>query len=66
MIYSSKGEGGERTMRIFGTRLCKLCAGGLTLMVVVSMFAASGIYDFTLPSIDGNPAPLSSYKGRVV
>lgn len=53
-------------MRIFGTRLCKLCAGGLTLMVVVSMFAASGIYDFTLPSIDGNPAPLSSYKGRVV
>jgi glutathione peroxidase len=35
-------------------------------MAVVSMFAASGIYDFTLPSIDGNPAPLSSYKGKVV
>jgi len=53
-------------MRISGTRLCKLCSGGLALMAVVSMFAASGIYDFTLPSIDGNPAPLSSYKGKVV
>jgi len=31
-----------------------------------SLFAASSLYDFTLPSIDGAPTPLSSYKGKVV
>jgi len=31
-----------------------------------SLFAASGIYTFTLNSIDGNPAPLANYKGKVV
>jgi len=30
------------------------------------MFAASSVYDFNLTSIDGKPAPLSSYKGKVV
>src|SRR5580698_9381333 len=28
--------------------------------------AASSVYDFTLPSIDGDPTPLSNYKGKVV
>jgi glutathione peroxidase len=32
----------------------------------MTAFAASGIYDFTLNSIDGAPAPLSAYKGKVV
>jgi glutathione peroxidase len=31
-----------------------------------SLFAASGIYTFTLNSIDGNPAPLANYRGKVV
>jgi glutathione peroxidase len=31
-----------------------------------TLFAASSIYDFTLPSIDGKPAPLANYKGKVV
>ncbi|MGA9385667.1 MAG: glutathione peroxidase [Candidatus Sulfotelmatobacter sp.] len=31
-----------------------------------SLFAASGIYTFTLNSIDGQPAPLANYKGKVV
>jgi glutathione peroxidase len=44
----------------------KLRAGGMILMVAGSMFAASGIYDFTLPSIDGRPMPLSTYKGKVI
>jgi len=35
-------------------------------MVAGSMFAASSIYDFTLPSIDGKPMPLSTYKGKVI
>ena len=29
-------------------------------------FAASSVYEFTLNSIDGAPAPLSSFKGKVV
>ncbi len=51
---------------------------GLALVAVVAMVtaalgtlmmagaAASSVYDFTLPSIDGDPTPLSNYKGKVV
>src|SRR5438067_8770654 len=39
----------------------------LTGLVMTAMaFAATSIYDFTLNSIDGAAAPLSSYKGKVV
>lgn len=30
-----------------------------------SLFAASSIYDFTMPSINGQETPLASYKGKV-
>src|SRR5277367_119044 len=41
------------------------------LMVVfclmsAALFGASSLYDFTLKSIDGAPAPLASYKGKVL
>jgi glutathione peroxidase len=39
---------------------------GLTLTLAGSLFAVSSIYDFTLPSIDGKPIPLASFKGKVV
>src|ERR1700739_867581 len=39
---------------------------GLALTMAGSLFAASSIYDFTLPSIDGKPTPLASFKGKVV
>src|SRR5467141_1335106 len=35
-------------------------------MLTSSAFAASSVHEFTLPSIDGAPAPLSAYKGKVV
>ena len=35
----------------------------LTMATVLS--AASGLYSFTLNSIDGKPAPLADYKGKV-
>ena len=38
----------------------------LTMIPVVPLTAASSIYDFTLPSIDGKATPLSDYKGKVV
>ena len=39
---------------------------GVLLIMATSLFAASGIYSFTLNSIDGKPAPLADYKGKVV
>ena len=39
---------------------------GVLLTVAASLFAASGIYTFTLNSIEGKPAPLADYKGKVV
>src|SRR6267154_2081967 len=39
----------------------------LLLLCVPLMFAATkSIYDFTLTSIEGQPAPLADYKGKVV
>jgi len=39
---------------------------GLVIIMAGSAFAASNIYDFTLPSIDGKPMPLGDFKGKVV
>jgi glutathione peroxidase len=47
-----------------------LLSGALLIMagltIAGSLFAASSIYTFTLNSIDGKPAPLANYKGKVV
>jgi glutathione peroxidase len=40
--------------------------GLVALLMSVSVFAASSIYEFTLPSIDGKPLPLANIKGKVV
>ena len=34
-------------------------------MLTSSAFAASSVHEFSLPSIDGAPVPLSAYKGKV-
>ena len=39
---------------------------GLVLMTAASLFAASSLYNFTLPSIEGKPMPLANFKGKVV
>ena len=41
----------------------RLCIG---FLACASLFAASSVLEFTLSSIDGQPAPLSAYKGKVV
>ena len=41
-------------------------AGALVLMTAAASFAASSIYDFTLPLLDGKSAPLADYRGKVV
>jgi glutathione peroxidase len=35
-------------------------------VMAASLFGASGVLEYTLNSIDGQPAPLSAYKGKVV
>ena len=39
---------------------------GAILMMTTSLIAGSGLYSFTLNSIDGKPSPLGEYKGKVV
>src|SRR5580658_3255693 len=51
--------------RILGYLTFALPFGALLIMAT-SLLAASGIYSFTLNSIDGKPAPLADYKGKVV
>src|SRR4051794_23477254 len=53
----------HRPERIIIRAMTKLLG---TLLMATSMFAASGIHEFNLNSIDGKPAPLSAYKGKVV
>ena len=38
----------------------------ILLTMATSLFAGSGVYSFTLNSIDGKPAPLADHKGKVV
>jgi glutathione peroxidase len=42
------------------------CTFLLGAMVMSVMAADKNVYDFTLNSIDGQPAPLSAYKGKIV
>jgi glutathione peroxidase len=36
------------------------------LMTTAAAFSASSVHEFTLNAIDGKPAPLASYKGKVL
>ena len=38
----------------------------LLLLPALALAASMSVYDFTLNSIDGQPSPLSSFKGKVV
>jgi glutathione peroxidase len=39
---------------------------GLVLVMAQSALAATNIYNFTLPTLDGEPLPLANFKGKVV
>jgi glutathione peroxidase len=42
-----------------------LLMAGVVLTMAAPIFAASSIHEFNMKSIDGQPAPLSGYKGKV-
>ena len=44
----------------------KLVLIGALLTMATSLIAGPNLYSFTLNSIDGKPAPLADYKGKVV
>lgn len=39
---------------------------GLVTLMASTMSAASNVYSFTLPSIDGKPLPIADFKGKVI
>ena len=49
-----------------GGKLHQFLFLGVLILMVTPVFAASSVYDFTLPSIDGEPMPLANFKGKVV
>jgi glutathione peroxidase len=54
-------------MKVSGKSFLRSNLLGLAiLLMTASLFAASSIYDFTLPSIDGTPMPLANFKGKVI
>ncbi len=36
------------------------------LLLTATAFAASSLYDFTMPALNGSPTPLAGFKGKVV
>ena len=44
----------------------ELFLSGLVIFMTTSTFAASNLYNFTLPNIDGKPMPLADFKGKVI
>jgi glutathione peroxidase len=53
-------------MRSLVSHISKYLSAGVILIMATSLFAGSNLYTFTLNSIDGKPAPLADYKGKVV
>jgi glutathione peroxidase len=37
-----------------------------SLFLAATAFAASSLYDFTMPALNGTPTPLAGFKGKVV
>ena len=46
--------------------MLKMLLAASLLVFAAALFGAAGVYEFTLNSIDGAPAPLAAYKGKVL
>jgi glutathione peroxidase len=64
-LSAAKGEKEQMTV-VRNGNLRKYLLIGLVILMATSTFAASNLYNFTLPSIDGKPMPLADFKGKVI
>jgi glutathione peroxidase len=46
--------------------MLKMLSAAMLLLPAAALFGAASVYEFTLNSIDGAPAPLAAYKGKVL
>jgi glutathione peroxidase len=46
--------------------MLKILLSASLLVFAAALFGAASVYEFTLNSIDGAPAPLAAYKGKVL
>lgn len=53
-------------MQLNAVHIARCVLAGAILIMATSLSAGSGLYSFTLNSIDGKPAPLADYKGKVI
>lgn len=68
VCYPGRGRN-EAGMRKSGSSARVFRSGlllGLGLLLTISLSAATNIYEFSLPSIDGHPLPLEQFKGKVI
>jgi hypothetical protein len=65
-IINHQQRQGERMTVVRNANLCKYLLSGLVILMATSTFAASNLYNFTLPNIDGKPMPLVDFKGKVI
>jgi glutathione peroxidase len=63
IISSAKGD---KMTVVRNATTCKYLLLGLVILMTTSTFAASNLYSFTLPNIDGKPLPLADFKGKVI
>jgi hypothetical protein len=63
IISSAKGD---KMTVVRNATTCKYLLLGLVILMTTSTFAASNLYTFTLPNIDGKPLPLADFKGKVI
>jgi len=65
LVSNYQQRQGEKMTVVCKASIRKYLLSGVILMAT-STFAASNLYNFTLPNIDGKPMPLADFKGKVI
>jgi glutathione peroxidase len=66
LVDNSQQRQGEKMTVVRNGSIRKYLLIGLVITMATSTFAASNLYNFTLPNIDGKPMPLADFKGKVI
>jgi glutathione peroxidase len=66
LVSNHQQRQGERMTVVRNGNVRKYLLLGMVILMATSTFAASNLYDFALPNIDGKPMPLADFKGKVI